>query len=333
MSKSNPDMPLGLDVGTSRIVLARPVEDGYDFRAELNAFTTVPFTKLAESVLKKENVPYVVEGQEIIVYGNEAARFADLANRETRRPMLKGTLTPGEANNLTLLRHLIAHLLGPAEPGRKIFYSVPAPAEGDADESVKYHDLALRDLLTGMGYQAKGITEGLAVIYAELEDTNYTGIGVSMGGGMCNITLAHLSVPILSFSITKGGDFVDLRAAHATGENATRVRMLKEQSFKFNGGFPDRIHQALGVYYDEMTRHLASAMTQAFADERGLPKLHRPIPLVLSGGSSMPHGFRERFEKVLRESDFPIELSEVRAAADPLHSTAKGALIAAIAEN
>ena len=40
----------------------------------------------------------------------------------------------------------------------------------------------------------------------------------------------------------------------------------------------------------------------------------------------------ERFEKALRAGDFPIELSEIRTAADPLHSTAKGTLVAALCE-
>jgi hypothetical protein len=46
----------------------------------------------------------------------------------------------------------------------------------------------------------------------------------------------------------------------------------------------------------------------------------------------MPKGFGERFEKVLRASDFPIELSEIRIAADPLTATAKGALVAALCD-
>ena len=41
-------------------------------------------------------------------------------------------------------------------------------------------------------------------------------------------------------------------------------------------------------------------------------------------------GFRDRFETVLRASDFPVELSEIRTAADPLTTTAKGALVAAL---
>jgi hypothetical protein len=46
----------------------------------------------------------------------------------------------------------------------------------------------------------------------------------------------------------------------------------------------------------------------------------------------MPKGFRDRFEKVLRESAFPIEVSEIRLAKDPLTTTARGALLAALSE-
>jgi hypothetical protein len=46
----------------------------------------------------------------------------------------------------------------------------------------------------------------------------------------------------------------------------------------------------------------------------------------------MPKGFRDRFEKILREKEFPIELSEIRMAADPLTTTAKGALVAALCD-
>jgi hypothetical protein len=53
---------------------------------------------------------------------------------------------------------------------------------------------------------------------------------------------------------------------------------------------------------------------------------------VLSGGTALPQGFRDRFEKVLRESDFQLQVSEVRMASDPLHTTAKGALVAALTD-
>jgi hypothetical protein len=44
----------------------------------------------------------------------------------------------------------------------------------------------------------------------------------------------------------------------------------------------------------------------------------------------MPKGFLDRFERALRSADFPVQLSEIRLAPEPLLSTAKGALMAAL---
>ena len=53
-----------------------------------------------------------------------------------------------------------------------------------------------------LGYQAKVINEGLAVVYSELKDANFTGIGMSFGGGMCNICVAYLGLPVLTVATT-----------------------------------------------------------------------------------------------------------------------------------
>jgi len=50
---------------------------------------------------------------------------------------------------------------------------VPAAPLG-SEESLTYHDTTLKQLLGDIGYKAKAITEGLAVIYSELQDSNYT---------------------------------------------------------------------------------------------------------------------------------------------------------------
>jgi hypothetical protein len=51
---------------------------------------------------------------------------------------------------------------------------------------------------------------------------------------------------------------------------------------------------------------------------------------VLSGGTVMPKGFLEHFSTALRAQEFPVRLSEVRLSTDPLNSTARGALMAAL---
>jgi hypothetical protein len=321
---------IGLDIGTSRIVTARQGEQGYHFESQLNAFISVPYTRMTEKVLRTEAVPYVVAGRELFVHGNEAARFADLLNAEIRRPMTLGVLNPTEPESTTLIEAIIRLLTKPEKPPT-VCFTVPAAPFG-AEENLMYHEDSLKQVLSDLGFEGRSINEGLAVVYGELESTNYTGIGISCGGGLCNVCMAYLSVPVLSFSIPKAGDYIDHSAASVTGERANRLRIVKEESFYLNGHYPGKLQHVLGLYYDDMIKALVDGMKNAFAQARNMPKLPRPIPLVLSGGTALPKGFRERFEKILQESGFPVPLSEIRLATDPLNTAAKGALVAALSD-
>lgn len=335
MNAGNPQTPtaLGLDVGTSRIVAAQRHDKDIQFDTQLNAFVTIPFSKLTQGVLKKERIPHLVQDSEITVYGDESERFANLFHRETRRPMLRGILNAEETGSLTLVRQIVGLVMGEGEgQGRRVCYSVPAPPIGTTLEEVNGHESSLKTMLSRMGYDPHPISEGLAVVYGELENSNYTGIGISCGGGLCNVCLAYLSVPVFSFSIPKAGDFIDAGVAQLRGEPATRIRTIKEESFHFNGHFVNKVHQALSQYYEDMIQALVAALRDQFASVQSMPKLNRPIPLVLSGGSVMPPGFRDRFEKSLREVELPVAISEVRLASNPMVSTARGALVAALSE-
>ena len=246
--------------------------------------------------------------------------------------MTDGLLNPAEGEGLAVIRQILELLTGEIRNGAdKVCFSVPAPPSGGEDNLV-YHEAALSQMLTEMGFRAHSINEGLAVIYAELEDTNFTGIGVSCGGGLCNVALAYLSMPVTSFSIPKAGDFIDSNAATVVGELANRVRISKENSFHLNGFVSDKLHKALTVYYDDVIQTLVVTLKEVLASSRRLPKFAKPIPVVVSGGTALPAGFRERFDKVLRSASLPVAISEVRIARDPLHATAKGALIAGLAE-
>ncbi len=55
-----------------------------------------------------------------------------------------------------------------------------------AEDNLTYHEATVKQVLQKLGYQdVRSVNEGLAVIYSELEDTNYTGFGISCGGGLC----------------------------------------------------------------------------------------------------------------------------------------------------
>jgi len=324
------NQPLGLDVGTSRIVVARCADGKYEYESQLNAFLTLPYSKLAVSLLDRENVFHEVKGSEIVVFGNDAQRFAEIFHADARRPMVNGVLNPREPHGLAVLRALIRKLVGTAaSAGQKVFFSVPAPL-ACAKDGVSYHEASIHQILTELGFDATPIEEGLAVVFGELGGANYTGIGISCGSGLCNVCLAVLSVPVISFSLHKAGDFIDEQAGMVTGELATRMRVEKEQSFFLNGMSGDRVRNALTVYYGEMIANLVETLRSEIASTQRLPKLDQSIPLVLSGGTVLPKGFLEHFQKALRASDFPLRLSEVRVSGDALNSTARGALMAAL---
>jgi hypothetical protein len=313
-------------------VAARRAGDSYEYQSQLNAFVQVPLSRMTEKALSREGVPFTRINGDLVVHGNESVRFADLLGLESRRPMTAGLLNPTEPHNTEVIRNIVETVIGEADgDGTLLYFSVPAPPlDGGAD--LTYHEATLDEMVAARGYEVKSIDEGLAVVYGELERSNYTGIGISCGGGLCNVCLAYLAVPIARFSVPKAGDYIDAHAASATGDRATRTRAEKESSFQFNGAFQNKVHQALGVYYDDMIQTLISSMQKAFGGVRDLPNFKQPIPMVLSGGTSLPRGFADRFTKALRAGDFPVPLSGISLATDPLYSTAKGALAAALTD-
>src|ERR1039457_1666108 len=156
--------PLGLDVGTSRIVVARSADKKYQYDAQLNAFLTIPYSKLAESLLQRENVFHEVQGRDTVVAGNDAQKFAEIFHVETRRPMLNGVLNPQEPHSLAVIRGIVGKVLGRANvEGQKVYFSVPA-ATGEGDGVITYHEASMKLILKDLGYAPTAIAEGLAVV-------------------------------------------------------------------------------------------------------------------------------------------------------------------------
>ncbi len=324
--------PMGLDVGTSKIVAARRRGKDIESAAQLNAFIPVPYSRFTENILGQNGIAYYREGDELIIYGSATEKFANMFNAECRRPMADGILNPRERAGWPVLEAILQTLIPKARAqGEILAFSVPAAADG-REASLTYHEAALRAHFESLGYKAVAINEGLAVIFSELEAENFTGIGISCGGGMCNAALAYLSIPSILFSITKGGDYIDTAVGAVVNEPATRVKVQKEETLDLARPGRDKLEKALHVYYQDVVDSLVEALRRAVSSVEKLPRTERPIPIVLSGGTSKPRGFRELFERTLRSKPFPIEISEVRMAGDPLAATARGALIAAINE-
>lgn len=320
----------GLDLGTSRIIMAKMSGERPSYSQQLNAFVSLPFSKMLQSTLEQEKILHLVEDDEILAFGNRADEFANLLGGTTRRPMDTGLLNPREPRNLQMIELAIRHLCGPAQAGEKICFSVPSAPEGMEGE-LTYHEEALREVLESLGYRAASVNEGLAVVFAELKDSDFTGIGLSFGGGLCNVCVAFLGMPVLNICTTHAGDFIDEKAASVIGDTPTTLRLHKEsEAFTLVGRPKDSKDRALAIYYRDVVKTVVDCLERELGGTKRLPKLVKPVPVVFAGGTASVDGFQGILEKAIREARLPVEISEVRQAKGGFNTTAKGALLAAM---
>lgn len=322
-----------LDLGTSRIVLSTLHGQNVTFTPQLNAFVELPYSKMTEQMLAREDILHRVEGNLIYAYGNRSDEFAKFLSGDSRRPMQNGLLNPTEPRNLEMVELLLRNLCGEAGPGEKLCFSVPSPPPGHESDLI-FHERSVQTILERLGYQTQSVNEGLAIVYSELKDANFTGIGMSFGGGMCNMCLAYLGLPVLSVATTRAGDYIDQSAASVTGETPTTVRLHKENSVesgfslgKTDGGAIDR---ALSVYYADVLDAAASALQTALVQSKKLPRFTAPIPIVCAGGTTLAGDFLPRLRSAITKAELPVAIGKIYAAKDPINATAKGALVGAM---
>jgi hypothetical protein len=330
-------MAKGLDVGTSFIVLAQDTENGVAYKDFRDAFYVIkPTTPVATKMIEKglQGKVFVKdEDGSFILLGQDAIEKAVERNDSAKRPMYRGVVSPKEKDAKRVLAYILKEVAGQAsEPGEKLVFCVPAQPvdQPDEDFDVGYHEDIIKMVLGEVGYSARAINEAEALCYSELEDDDYTGVALSCGAGMVNCCVMLNGEPTVMFSTTKSGDWVDRMAAVATAEPDSVVQAEKEHG-EFTIGEPsdNPILAAVSSYYERLIDYTTKQLAAAMTGHKLLPKFKNPLPVVIAGGTSRAGGFIELFSAKLVENNFPLPVSVVRHAGDPLHAVARGCLVAA----
>ena len=333
---------IGLDVGTSFLISAREAQPsqaikGLSYKEFRDAFyRMVPPTPMAGKMLEKGlsgKAFFKDQDGSFVVVGADAIEKAVERHQSALRPLSRGVISPKEPDARRILKFILKNLLGdPKEPNEKLVYSVPAQPvdQGDEEFNTGYHEDVLRRDLAEMGFDAHPLNEAEAICYSELENEGYTGVALSFGAGMVNVCVMSSGEPIIRFSTTKSGDWIDRMASQSTGQPDSVVQVEKENGdFEVGVESDNPVLSAVSAYYvrliDYTCQHLASALTRSAS----LPRFTEPITVVVSGGTSRARGFIPRFEQVVRALKLPFEIREVRAAKDQLRAVAKGCLIVA----
>ena len=313
------------------IVSARQDGDETVFFGQRNSFVEIEYSDMAEQMLSRSDVLHIRKGDEVYVVGDDSLNFANVFNQETRRPMQHGILSSDEQSAIPMIKLIIEQVLGdPNQPGERVYFSSPADPI-DSDVSTLYHRKTLESFIGDMGYDPEPINEGMAVIYSELADANFTGLGISFGAGMTNVCLSYYAVPVMTFSIARGGDWIDEQTANATGRSVDKVTSIKEDDFRLDfttdaGG----VEGALAIYYDNLLDYVIENIQRELDEEDVEEGLD--VPVVVTGGTASPPGFEALFDEKLSESGLPFSVSTVSRADEPLYSVARGALVASRTE-
>lgn len=329
---------LGLDVGTSFIISAKETPQGIQYIDFRDAFYVIkPTTPIATKMIEKGLAGKVFikdeETNSFILLGKDAIEKAIERNDTAKRPMYRGVVSAKEKDAKKVLAFILKEVVGKAsEPGEKLVFCRPAQPvdQEDEDFDVGYHEDVVQSILAECGYNAKPINEAEALCYAGLEDSDYTGIGVSCGAGMTNVCVMLNGEPTVMFSTTKSGDWIDRMSAVATGEPDSVVQAEKEQGeYKIGEPTDNVVLEAVCAYYERLIDYTTKYLSVALSKHKALPKFKEPLKVVIAGGTSRANGYVETFEKMLQQNEFPLPVKEVVHANDPLHAVAKGCLIAA----
>ena len=207
---------IGFDCGTYNLVCCRRDEKGnFENKWQVNAFLEIP---LKDDFLFnmmntcKDPVPLIKVDDMAYAIGEKAVKMAyTMSQLELKRPMKDGCVNPKERDAFQILNTIIHSLLDNVSEDREVlYYSVPANAineETDAEYHGKLLEAIFKAFKSDEGFivDPRPINEALALIYAELGEKNFTGIGVS-----CLIpgTKIYTKRGIINIEDVKEGDLV-----------------------------------------------------------------------------------------------------------------------------
>lgn len=341
----------GLDIGTMFLQAARDDgKGGIVYTTVRDCFRELDYAEEFEDTLKSQGAHYVKDGKKLYVLGNDAYLQAGMAEfgadikpgqelEILKRPMKDGILNPDSPKMaMTILRELeracLEKDIGPARADEVLYFSIPAnPVDSTINNS--FHSKMAERYLCGLGFDARPLGEGLAVVYAENPKMwapdgpiPFTGIGISMGAGQANFCLAERGLPLDEFSIARSGDWIDANVARMTGQPRTKVLRVKEKKLNFDKiDEDDEILLALECYYQELINYVFGIFAKRFESNKG--SIDHPVDIILSGGTASPPGFDKRVKISIEKMNLPFEVREVRLAKDMLKTVATGCYIRA----
>ena len=315
----------GLDIGTMNIIASRQRGSQVETKRIRDVFIDLS-QEQAKMLKLGGETSYVTKGDTCYVLGDDAANIANIFGRQLRAPMNKGVISAGELEAMEMLKIMVGEVLGDAPEGGVCTVSSPGdPVDNDFD--CLYHQAVVEDIVSSYGWGVETASESTAMAFSDCADSNFTGLCISFGHGMTNVSLVFKTIETLKFSVARGGSWIDDQTAKVTGKTSSQICAIKERGVDLISP-KGREAQAISIYYKHLIKYAIKNFIQKFKQLQGNIELPEEIPCVVAGGTSMAPGFVDLVKQAInQEHGFPFPISEVKHAQDPLNSISKGLLI------
>jgi hypothetical protein len=329
-TENNIRQAIGVDVGTAFIVSGLYNEnDEIKTKSIRDGFFKLESSKQKKNMLDSSGVNYIKIDDYLYVVGNEAFDMAVLFEQMLRRPLKDGVLSASEKESEYILKEILKQIVGKCNGNDILYYSVPAvPVDSNFD--IIYHEAKFKQFFTELGLKnINALNEGMAIVNSELADKMFTGLAISFGAGMTNVAMSYRGLEIFSFSVARGGDWIDNEVAQNRQISLADATATKEDD-NFDLSNPkDVIEDAIRIFYNSHLEYVINHIRKNLEQHSRKIKLKEPLKVILSGGTSKPKGFLELFKKHITNKPLNIPIGEIAHASNPLDAVARGCLIAA----
>jgi hypothetical protein len=293
---------VGLDLGSTQFRSLRRQGDRLIGRSCAAAYVPLADSPAHRRLLDRDGVRYAEADGQLLILGDAVEEWSRLLHEPQHGLLPDGRLPADGPLSRDLLAQMLNAVLPLAQtPGELCCLTVPG--ELMPDDAGPEREFFL-PLVRRRGYRPLTIGQGFAVVLAELAESRYSGVGISLGASQCEFALAHSGREIARCTIPWGSAELpaEVRAAGATIGSAALTDFLVELLLEAG----ERIDQ-----------------------HDGFRVLSQPVSLACSGGITALRGFELILQQAWRRAAWPIRLRSIHLATDRVYTIARGCLIQA----
>lgn len=338
-------MSIGLDLGARAFRSLRRGNNRLIGRACRSGYAILPDVPAQRELLQRAAISYAQCEDNLVLLGDSAAEFSRTFHAPCLDLLPQGCIPREDPIARQIAAILVESLLPtPQTEGEICCFTTPGRVRGLQAVGADPAEFFTR-VIKLSGYVPRRLNAGMAIVLADLVHEGFTGIGLTLGAAVCEVSLAHCGVEVAHCTLPRGGRWIDEQLAlegqsycsDVFGNKRLDLDHASRKKERAAGGDAEASaeeRQRLLALYRDLVTGIAETMKREFARALRLHDVPQPLSLVCTGGATELPGFCELLQRQLEVAEFPIRLRDVRMAREESQFTvARGCLVHAELES